>query len=82
MNALDSHINQAVMNTFVLIMFHMAKGHTISRRIHILHITQHLQLIANDASVSYVTIIPIRPGLNAFPKNEADPAGLSDLILT
>jgi len=51
---------QNVHNQFVLVMFHMARGNTICRKIHLLLLADNLALIADDLTVEYVTIVPIR----------------------
>lgn len=53
--------SQAVMNQFVLVMFHMARGNTLARKVHILYLPNIIERIADDILVDYVTIIPIRP---------------------
>ncbi len=57
--------SQKVMNQFVLVMFHMQPGNVLSKKAHLLRLQDILERIADDETVEYVTIIPIRPGKNA-----------------
>lgn len=56
--------SQDVMNTFVLIMFHMERGNTITKKCHLLRLQEILLRIADDTTIQYITVVPIRPGHN------------------
>jgi hypothetical protein len=54
------HSSQQLLNTFVLVMYHMKRGNTLCRKCHILQTIEALQIAALDAEIEYITIIPLR----------------------